>query len=31
MVECCDRRALAELTENARASRLFLEELFVSI
>lgn len=31
MVECCRGRTLAELTENARANRLFLERLFASL
>ena len=31
MVECCRGRTLAELTENSRANRLFLERLFASL
>lgn len=31
MVECCGGRTLPELTENARANRLFLERLFASL
>lgn len=31
IVECCRGRTLTELTENARANRLFLERLFASL
>jgi sugar phosphate isomerase/epimerase len=31
MVECCRGKSLSDLTENARANRLFLEQVFASL